>query len=103
MPFRLPTSISPLAASRTWATEPGALDELGGVQRLDRVDDADVGPLGLDRRDDRAEVGLGERRDVEGAVAEPLGAHPHLGGRLLAGHVEDRRDRPRRGCRAPSR
>ena len=26
MPFRLPTSISPLAASRTWATEPGALD-----------------------------------------------------------------------------
>ncbi len=78
----------------------------GRMQRLDRVDDADVGALGLDRRDDRLEVGLGDDRDRQRGRAEPLGAQPHLGGRLLAGDVEDAAPGPRRalarGSRAPS-
>ncbi len=41
--------------------------ELGRVQRLDGVDDTDRRALGLDRLEDGAELGLGQRRDVERA------------------------------------
>ena len=42
-----------------------------------------VGPLALERRADRLELGLGEDLDVSGA-SEPLGAELHLRNRLLA-------------------
>ena len=42
-------------------------------QGLDRVDHADGGALGLDRGQHRLQRGLGEDRDVERRVAEPLG------------------------------
>ena len=61
-----------------------------GVQGLDRVDHAGLRALGLERREHRLERGLGERRDGERALAEPLGAQPHLRRRLLAGDVERR-------------
>ena len=63
--------------------------QLGGVQRLDRVDDAGIGTLRLDRRRDGGEIGLGQGGHREGTLAEPLGPHPDLRRRLLAGHVED--------------
>ena len=66
----------------------GRAGQPGGVQHLDRVDDADVGPLGLDRRDDGVEIGLGDDRHRERRRPEPLGAQPDLGRRLLAGDVE---------------
>ena len=58
--------------------------ELRRVERLDGVDDADVGPLALERRADDVEIRLGEDEDVARA-AEPLGPELHLGRRLLAG------------------
>ncbi len=57
--------------------------EPGCVQGLDRVDDAHVGLLRLERRADRVELGLGEDLDGLGA-AEPRRAQRHLGRRLLA-------------------
>ena len=74
--------------------------ERGGVQRLHRVDDAHVGTLGLERRADRVELGLGEDLDRLGA-AEPRCAKRHLRCGLLA-RDEQRatarsRDRPERG------
>ena len=41
----------------------GRRAELGRVERLHRVDHADVGPLALERRADRLELGLGEDLD----------------------------------------
>ena len=58
--------------------------ELGRVERLDGVDDADVGPLALERGADLVEVRLGEDVDVAGA-AQAVGAQLHLGRGLLAG------------------
>ena len=58
--------------------------ELGRVERLDGVDDADVGLLALERRADLVEVRLGQDVDVAGA-AEPVGAQLHLRRGLLAG------------------
>ena len=75
------------AASRTWPTEPGAELDVGRVERLDRVDHADVGALALERRTDRVELGLGEDLDVLGA-AEARCAKLHLRRRLLAGDEE---------------
>ena len=51
--------------------------ELRRVERLHRVDHADLGPLALERRADRLELGLGEHLDPLGA-AEPRrrGASP---------------------------
>ena len=51
--------------------------EVGGVERLDGVDHADVRPLALERRADGLELGLGEDLDPLGA-AEPGGAQLHL-------------------------
>ena len=45
-------------------TEPGRRAELRRVERLHRVDHADVGPLALERRADGVELGLGEDLDV---------------------------------------
>ncbi len=67
--------------------------ELLVPERLDRVDDADLGRRGLDRRADRLELGLREHADALGG-ADALGAQPHLLGRLLA------RDEQHRALRA---
>ena len=73
------------------ADRAGRAAEVGGVQRLDGVDDADLGALGAQRREDRVEVGLGEHGDLERAGAsrrQPLGAQADLRRGLLAGDVE---------------
>ncbi len=57
--------------------------ELRRIQRLDRVDHADVRPLALERRADGLELGLGEDLDLLRA-AEPLSPELDLCGRLLA-------------------
>src|SRR4029079_6614817 len=62
----------------------GRRSELARVQRLHRVDHADVGLLLLERRADGVELRLGEDRHVVGA-APPLPAEAHLGHRFLAG------------------
>ena len=53
------------ATSRTWPTEPGGAAQLRGVQGLDGVDHADLGPLGLERREHGVEVGLGDHRHLQ--------------------------------------
>ena len=73
----------------------GRAGELGGVQRLHGIDDADVRPLGLHRRQDRGEVGLREDRDLQRGLAEALGPQADLRRRLLARHVQRRPPRPR--------
>ena len=89
MPSRLATSM--IAAGRLphlphGPRRPGhPLD----VQRLDRVDHAGVGSLRLERREHGLDRGLGQDRHRQRVVAQPLGPQPHLGGRLLAGDVED--------------
>ena len=55
----------------------------------------------LERRADEVEVGLGEHAIGLGA-AEPLGAQPHLRGRLLAGHEQHAVAVAREPRRAPS-
>ena len=65
----------------------GRRAELGRVERLHRVDHADLRPLLLERRADGVELGLGQDLDPLGA-AEPRGAELHLRGRLLAGHEQ---------------
>ena len=67
------------------------------VEGLDRVDHAGLGLLGLERRHDVLQRGLGQRRDRQRHVAEARGAQPDLGRRLLAGDVE------RAGGRPPAR
>ncbi len=62
---------------------PGRRAELGRVERLHRVDHADLGPLALERLADRVELGLREDLDVRRS-AEPLRAELHLRDRLLA-------------------
>ena len=85
------------------ADDAGRAREVAGVQGLHRVDDADLGPLGLERGEHRVEVRLREHRDLERRARQPLGAQLDL-----------RRATPRprrracaaprpRGCRAPSR
>jgi hypothetical protein len=65
----------------------GRRADLGGVERLNGVDHADVRPLGLERGADGVELGLGE--DLNGLrAAQPGGSEAHLGGRLLAGDEE---------------
>ena len=85
----LATRISRPATSRTWPTEPGEPRQrrrrrAPGPSRSTH----DLGPLGLDRGDHGVEVGLGHDRHPQRGRAEPLGAQPDLGGRLLARHVE---------------
>ena len=67
-------------------------------ERLHRVDHADRGAFGLQRRADRVELGLGQDLDRV-AAAEPRGAELHLRDRLLAGDEQRapvRRDRAER-------
>ena len=70
------------------------------VERLHRVDHADVRALPLERRADGVELGLREDLDAVGA-AEPRRAELHLCGRLLAGDEE--RPAPRGRDRAERR
>ena len=91
------TRISRAAASRTCATDPGP-SRLAGVERLHRVDHADVGPLVLERRADDVEIGLGQNLD-QSAPPSRVGAQLHLRGRLLAG---DEQRPPRLRAIAPS-
>ncbi len=58
--------------------------ELRSVEGLDRVDDAHLRALALERRADEIEIRLGEDQHLARS-AEPLGPELHLGGRLLAG------------------
>ena len=74
----------------------GSRADVRRVERLDRVDHADVRPLALDGRADEVEIRLGQDLDPAGA-AEPVGAELHLGRRLLAC---DERDLPRAAHRA---
>ena len=63
--------------------------QVGGVQRLHRVDHAHVRALLLDRRDHRLQIGLGDHRDPQRTVAaQPLGPQPDLRRGLLGGHVQ---------------
>jgi hypothetical protein len=77
------------AASRTCPTDPGGPRHPLDVQGLNRVYDACIGALRLERGQHGLNRGLGENRHRQRLVAEPLGAHSHLGGRLLPGDVED--------------
>ena len=76
------------ATSRTWPTEPGGAREVGGVERLHRVDHAHLGPLGVERGQHRVEVGLGQHGHLERGAGQPLGAQADLRGRLLARDVQ---------------
>ena len=77
----------------------GRRPERRGVQRLHRVDDADVRPLRFECRAHGVELGLGEDLDILGP-AEPRRAKRDLRSRLLAGHEQcatsAARDRPER-------
>ena len=80
---------------------PARAGQAGGVERLHRVDDADLGPLGLQRGEHGVEVRLGDDRARSQRVRpEPLGAQLDLRRRLLAGDVEHRCAPRPRGCRA---
>ena len=80
--------------------------DLGGIQRLHRIDHADVRALRLERRDHRLELRLREDLDAL-CTAEPFGAKLHLRCRFLAGHEEctpvlrDRRERRQQERRLP--
>ena len=111
MPRSLASRCSRAAASRTCETDAGRRAELLAPERLHRVDHADVGRLGGDRRADRLEARLGEHADALDGT-EPLGAQAHLRGRLLTGdqqHLrapgEASRAARRSGstCRCPAR
>ncbi len=65
----------------------GSGAERGCVERLDGVDDADVGSQRLERRAHDVQIRLGEDLDRLGA-AEPRCAKRDLRGRLLARHEE---------------
>ncbi len=67
----------------------GAAGHRRVVEHLHRVDDADLRPLGLDRREHRVEVRLGDDRHAERGRAEALRAQLDLGRRLLPRHVQD--------------
>ena len=62
--------------------------QLRGVQRLHRVDHADLGPLGLERREHGLDVGLRDHGHLQRRAGEPLGPQLDLRRRLLAGDVE---------------
>ena len=55
-----------------------------GVEGLDRVDHAGMGPLRLEGGEERLDGGLRQGGHREGSFAEPLGAQPDLRRGLLA-------------------
>ncbi len=78
--------------------------DLRGIQRLHRVDHADVGPLGLERRQHRFELGLRQDLDLPG-TPQTLGAELDLRDGLLTcdeqgspvlRHGRERREQERR-------
>ena len=59
------------------------------MQRLDRVDHAHLGPLLLERRQHRVQIGLGDHRHRQRlAGPQPLCPQPDLRRRLLGRHVQ---------------
>ena len=71
-------------------TVPGAEFGEVGPQRLDRIEDDEVGPLAVgERREDVLDIGFGRELDRRVGRAEPLRAQPDLGDRLLAGDIDD--------------
>ena len=76
------------ATSRTWLGCPAMPSDIADDDRLDRVDDQQLGPHLVDVSEDRREVGLGG--DVELVVqrAGALGAQPHLRRGLLGARVQ---------------
>ena len=74
------------------ADRAGRAREVGAGQRLHRVDNADIGPLGLNYGEHRVEIGFSENGNVErtgrGAGFESLGAEANLRRGFLTGDVE---------------
>ena len=64
------------------ADRAGGAGKVGAGQRLDRVDDANIGPFGLNHGEHVVKVGFCEHGNVErarrGARFEPLGAKANL-------------------------
>ena len=81
---------SACARPRTWVTEPGAGFVRVGPQRLDRIDDDEIGALRLARAWRGCRATLVSAASATGASARPmrLGAQADLRGRLLAREVE---------------
>src|SRR5436309_12041560 len=76
-----PFSCIPLEASGyfTHLTDAaGGARQAFGMQRLDRVDDADVGTLGFERREHCLQRGLAEHRHRQGLLAQTLGSEAYL-------------------------
>jgi hypothetical protein len=80
-PLALAARVSCAAHSRTWATEPGALSELVGIHRLDRVDHAEGRLLGLQRGEDLLQLDLGQHPHLRVAVQARGGARAAPPGR----------------------
>ncbi|MPM81605.1 hypothetical protein SDC9_128661 [bioreactor metagenome] len=59
-----------------------------GRHRLHGVDDEQCGGDLLDVAEDGPQVTLGRQVELLGKIPGAFGAHPHLGDRLLAGHVQ---------------
>src|SRR5688572_6756798 len=60
-----------------------------GIGSLDRIDD-EIGWMDLFQRDkDSLEACLGKHEEIVSSLAEAIGAHFYLLGRLFAGNVED--------------
>ena len=88
MPSSLASRCARIAPSRTWLTDPGPPGRVGILHGLDRVDRDHVGAHRL-----RVRAHVGQRRlahdeQVGRERAEPVGAQPHLRGRLLGAHEQ---------------
>ena len=62
--------------------------QLLGVQRLDRIDDAEVRRLGLQREQDLLQLDLGQHAHLLAVQPEPARAQRHLRAAFLAGDVQ---------------
>ena len=102
MPARLGQARDPVGDLAHLADAARGAGQVARVQRLDRVDHAHLGPLGLQRGEHRVQVGLGEHGHLQRRAGQPLGPQPDLRRGLLAGDVERPAGRRPRGSRAPS-
>ncbi len=65
---------------RTWVTVPGAEIDDVAPERLDRVDDDEIGALALGkRRENVLDIGFSREQHVAVGGAQSLGAQAHLG------------------------
>ena len=102
VPLSLAKRISWPEHSRTWPDVARRALQRLGVDRLDGVDDDDVGRDRARRADDGLEPGFAQHVHRAGVLGQPVGAEPELVGRLLAAGVEHRPPRrlqPRRGLK----